>query len=61
MSWIRTWYGSESELLDANDWYERGHDLEGGSYNEEGYWVHGVKEGKFIWSLPPGAADVCLE
>ena len=61
LAWIRSWFGNESELLTPNDWFERGHDLEGGRYNKQGYWLHGIKEGKFIWAPPPAAADVCLE
>ena len=39
LSWIKSWWGVESELLSPTDWYERGHDLTGeGWKNNDGIW-----------------------
>ena len=37
-SWIRKWAGDNMEVLSPMDWYYRGHDLDGGHYDQKGFW-----------------------
>ena len=60
--WVRAWFpGKEVELLKPEDWFERGHDLSGGSYDSRGFWRPAEKSGIFIWAPPPGAAEAAVE
>jgi hypothetical protein len=59
--WIRSWLGQEAELLSPEGWFERGHDILGGSMDAKRFWRHGIKPGTFIWSPPPAAASVAIE
>jgi hypothetical protein len=59
--WIASWLGTGAEFLSPEDWYERGHDVSGGSYDSKGFWRSTFKPGKFVWSPPPAAANVALE
>ena len=61
LSWIQSWTGKDLETLNAMDWFYRGHDLDGGRYNEKGFWMNKVRPGTFLLSPPPAAADVALE
>ena len=56
----KSWFGAESELLEPEDWFEKGHDLTGG-YNKDGFWYTTARKGTFLWCLPPAIADVALE
>jgi hypothetical protein len=29
--WIKSWLGNQAEFLEPSDWFERGHDMSGGS------------------------------
>ena len=49
------------EVLKPVDWFERGHNLDGGYYDSKGFWRHKERAEVFLWAPPPGAADVCLE
>lgn len=67
-SWLKSWIGSDAEVLSPSQWFTRGHDHLGGDYdkidkngNKCGYWRVKTKPGKFIWHPPPGAADAMLE
>jgi hypothetical protein len=59
--WIRSWLGSDAELLQPEGWFERGHDVLGGKPDRKGFWRQEFKPGKFIWAPPPAAADVAIE
>ena len=59
--WIQSWLGTHSEFLKPADWFERGHDILGGSKDEKGFWRPKIIAGTFVWSPPPAAADVALE
>jgi hypothetical protein len=59
--WIGSWLGPEAEFLEPKDWFERGHDVSGGSYDSKGFWRSTFKPGKLVWAPPPGAANVALE
>ena len=61
LEWIRSWFGMEKECLSPEYWFVRGHDLEGGSYNQQRFWIHGIRTGKYIWAPAPASADVALE
>ena len=56
------------EYLEPLDWFERGHDLDGGDWeltmpapNKERQWMPRYKRGRYVWSPPPGAAPAALE
>jgi hypothetical protein len=60
--WLSSWGGGSSvEFLAPEDWFERGHDLLGGEYDQKGFWRHKVVPGTFVWTPPPAAAEVALE
>mmetsp|Transcript_39960 Transcript_39960/g.56309 ORF Transcript_39960/g.56309 Transcript_39960/m.56309 type:complete len:432 (+) Transcript_39960:3-1298(+) len=59
--WISSWAGGDPEFLQPIDWFRRGHDMDGGKLDEEGYWHPIIRSGTFVWSPPPAAADVALE
>ena len=62
--WIRSWCDTskhKAEILKPEGWFERGHDLSGGSVNSDGMWVPAYKNGVYIWAPPPAAAEAALE
>eukprot|EP00957_Ditylum_brightwellii_P003790 287897-Ditylum_brightwellii.AAC.1 len=59
--WIRTWAPREVEFLSPNDWFECGHDVEGGAYDRNGLWYSHLKTGIFVWEPPPAAASAAKE
>jgi len=62
--WIRSWCESskhKAEVLKPEGWFERGHDLVGGTTNSDGMWVPEYKNGIYIWAPPPAAAEAALE
>jgi hypothetical protein len=62
IDWICSWFpGKKVELLEPEDWFERGHDLKGGSHDLRGFWRPNVQSGIFIWAPPPGAAEAAIE
>lgn len=60
-SWLTSWLGKETEFLDPKDWFCRGHDHDGGSYDERGFWRVHLRPGIYVWSPAPAAAEVALE
>jgi hypothetical protein len=74
---LRTWtdeflagnkHDDPLEYLKPVDWFERGHDLNGGDWeltmpppNKERQWMPRYKKGRYVWSPPPGAAPAALE
>jgi len=61
LDWLRSWSGTNTPLLSPEDWFTKGHDLEGGYFNKRRFWINRVKLGTYIWNLSPAAADVALE
>eukprot|EP00957_Ditylum_brightwellii_P204443 15339286-Ditylum_brightwellii.AAC.1 len=59
--WISTWAPRELEYLEAESWYERGHDLMKGSYDSKNIWYPGIKPGVFVWEPAPAAASAAVE
>jgi hypothetical protein len=61
--WIQSWLGKEAISLSPEDWFERGHDIVGWQDPEPGFYLPlpVLQKGKYIWSPPPGAADVAIE
>jgi hypothetical protein len=59
--WLSSWGGKELEFLTPEDWFERGHDHRGGQVDSKGFWHPNIKMGTYLWSPPPGAAEVALE
>ena len=60
-TWLESWLGKNTIFLTPKDWYTRGHDIDGGSYNEKRFWYPKYRKGIYVWSPPPAAADACLE
>lgn len=52
---------ADFELLRPEDWFVRGHDIVGGTYNCDGVWTPVYKQGRYIWAPPPCVAAQCLE
>ena len=62
--WIRSWCDSskqKAEVLEPEGWFEKGHDLVGGTTNSDGMWVPEYRNGVYIWAPPPAAAEAALE
>ena len=59
--WLHSWMGKDLEFLSPSDWFRRGHDHSGGSYDQQGFWRHKCVKGSYVWSPAPAAADVALE
>ncbi len=49
------------ETLEAEGWFERGHDIQGSSTNCDGMWIPSYEAGSFIWVPPPGVARFAVE
>ena len=60
-SWIVTWMGERSIFLTPKDWYLRGQDMEGGSFDRKRFWYPNFCKGTYIWTPPSAAVDACLE
>ena len=60
-AWVRSWTKDKLVLLEPIDWFEKGHDVQGGLHDDIGFWPPVVKSGLYLWTPPPAAADVCLE
>ena len=72
-NWMSDFFGGnkrdgELEFLEPVDWFERGHDLDGGDWeytmpppNKERQWMPRYRKGRFLWCPPPGAAPTALE
>ena len=63
--WIESWsrkLGNRSvEWLEPEDWFERGHDIQGFRKNIDGRTIPAYKPGTFVWNPPPSAARIALE
>jgi hypothetical protein len=59
--WLLSWLGSDLEFLTPTDWFTRGHDQADGYYDASGFWRHRYRSGLFLWSPPPGAAEIAIE
>ena len=60
-SWISAWGGKNIIFLRPHDWYLRGHDMKGGSFDKNKFWYPNYCKGTYVWTPPPAAADACLE
>ena len=65
INWISQWAGTgrkeEIEVLSPEDWFWRGHDLDGHRENCDGRIIPSYKKGIFVWAPPPAAARQALE
>ena len=61
--WIRSWIpnGKEAHVLKPEDWFVKGHDIAGYTTNLDGITIPVIKDGTYIWSPPPAAADVAIQ
>jgi len=49
------------KFLDAQDWFWRGYDIDGGVKNNDGIWMPTYKSGIFIWSPSPAGGQIAIE
>jgi hypothetical protein len=65
LAWLQFGSGSSRdqrlEVLTPEEWYEKGHDIAGGTPNCDGVWTPTYRYGNFVWSPPPCVAEQCLE
>ena len=59
--WFYSWLGSDLEILEPEDWFIRGHDIQGGFIDLDKFWRPNYSKGTFLWASPPAAAHVCIE
>ena len=64
-TWVNSWAcklgRQEVEWLEPEDWFDRGHDINGFRKNIDGRTVPSYQHGTFVWTPPPAAARVALE
>ena len=62
-SWLRSWLPTQNDVsfLTPEDWFEKGHDIQGYCCNVDGVEVPVIKAGTYIWAPPPAAADVAVQ
>ena len=58
---IKAWVGGKVRFLNPVDWYEAGHDIIGWKSDHSILKHPIIKEGTYVWSPSPAAADACLE
>ena len=58
--WIKSWLGQEATLLSPEGWFQEGHDIVDWQRDSSGMDYPVEREGKWIWTPPPGAADVAV-
>ena len=51
----------EVVFLGYEDWFERAHDIIGGSKNEDGIWIPLYQSSTYIWTPPPAGAHLAVE
>ena len=60
--WLSTWCPLKPQILEAADWYCKGHGITGGFYNAENIWIPtSTSSGIFVWHPPPAAARSAVE
>ena len=60
LPWIKSWAcesGFDVEVLEATDWFERGHDIKGGFLSPDKLWFPNYVPGCFIWQPAPAGAS----
>ena len=50
VDWIKSWSGDDTIFLDPNDWFQRGHDIVGGTRNSDSFWLPHIESGTYVWS-----------
>ena len=48
-------------FLNEKDWFLRGHDICGGSYNQEGIWMPKYESSVYVWTPAPAAGQHAVE
>ena len=51
----------ELNFLESQDWFDFGHGLQGGSFNDEKVWIPQYKKQYCVWSPPPAIAFEAME
>jgi hypothetical protein len=59
--WIRSWAGSDLEVLSPRDWFSRGQGIAGYSISKENVCLPSYKAGTFLWAPAPAVASVAIE
>jgi len=61
LSWCKTTFDPAIEVLTPCQWFTRGHDHDGGYYDERNMFRLNIRHGTYLWEPPPAAADAALE
>ena len=61
ISWCRSTFDPKLEVLTPCQWFTRGHDHDGGYYDERKMYRLNIRHGTYLWEPPPAAADAALE
>ena len=62
--WIESWainMGNDVEIISPDDWFVRGHDIDGSTTNCDGMWLPTYRKGTMVWAPPPAAARQAAE
>ncbi len=61
-SWVKKALCREARVLQAEEWFQEGHGISGGSKDAHGVWIptHELNGRVYLWNPPP-VADVALE
>ena len=65
LDWIGSWFSQggkyDMEVLEPEGWFERGHDIIGGTKNIDGRWIPKYQSGNYIWAPAPAGAKFAAE
>jgi hypothetical protein len=63
LDWVQLWCPAKGiTVLEPEDWYSKGHGLQGGSKNAEGIWIPKESSDRwYLWMPPPAIADAALD
>jgi len=66
--WIKSWLnsyadadGNRLDFLTIEDWFHKGHDIEGGYLNQDNIWMPRYEVGVKVWSPPPALGQAAVE
>ena len=62
--WIQGWSSeleADVKFIGAKDWFERGHEILGGSTNVDGIWTPSYHPATCVWAPPPSATRIATE
>eukprot|EP00957_Ditylum_brightwellii_P004969 378351-Ditylum_brightwellii.AAC.1 len=59
--WIFTWVPRETEIICLSGWFERGHDIVGGTQSSEGLWHPTYASDIYVWDPPLATLAAAIE